>query len=446
MRRRKIPFGKDGLPAHFTHRKLGFVGIGKILEDQSAERALLIMLFHNWVFRKIFEYDYDDFDDSRVPLFDSMTPQHQVHILATIARGLLLPDTPLPPDDHVHWAGFLALYDQLDSCSETELDNARDELKSKELDREEAVTGFNRHKATHDTIRSLSNAEEKLAEDEIKHDAFLCRGAQTLRDAQQSLRRQKLMAAIVQDEVGADLNEIMKQQLSNQPEPARTTKAGILVGDTCRDPIDTSIPTDDLHRFSWRRALIHFALERGDKHFDDGRMFNLYVIACADRLPRETTEDDDAWGNLIANVRQDVIVLAPEDEKFLWGCLSEEVWARTALTLRTARQAHRAFARSWTSKQGRASSHCRRFCRPCHPHSPHLLDLSSPRNSISAYSPQSLAHSLTSILTVLSLVPHHHPLPSSLTPPPNHRRSARLGHPHGPHRRSPVRTQQSGIE
>jgi hypothetical protein len=168
------------------------------------------------------------------------------------------------------------------------------------------------------------------------------------------------MAAIVQEEEGVSLNAIMKQQLSNHKKTGHddTTRVhDFLAIKPCDNPLDGDFPPDDLYWFAWRRALIHFALERGERHFEDGRLWNLFLLAQGRRLPSESSDDHDAWGSLVANVDNDPIVLTAADDGFLCGRVSEEVWARTALTLRTAGHAHRKYAPTWTKKQGGTAVH-----------------------------------------------------------------------------------------
>ena len=103
---------------------------------------------------------------------------------------------------------------------------------------------------------------------------------------------------------------------------------------------DTAIPTDKLYWFCWRRAVVHFVTERGEKFLEDGRLMNLWAIAKGQRIPNETERSHQPWDLLMSHIRCELIVLSEEDNGFLYGRVNEATWARTALIRKRARHAH----------------------------------------------------------------------------------------------------------
>ena len=313
-------------------RKHGFAGVGKLLVG--AERTLLIMLLHGFVHRSIFEDRllYKEIDTATVPLFEILTPHQQLSIIATIARGLLLPGTPLPPDDRLHWAGFIFLYEQLETFLEIEIDM------SDEMD------GENETKPKINSTYDKDSLQEST-------DKWMEEAAISAKETKQSLRRQKQLASIVKEDEAADLEEIMKKQLQMRDLKENKTTMNDIPQHYGK-AMDTAISTDKLYWFCWRRALVHFVTERGEKYLEDGRLVNLWVIAKGQRIPIETEGSNEPWDLLLSHIKCELIVLSEEDNGFLYGRITEETWARTALIRKTARHAHHQFAPTWSFKQG----------------------------------------------------------------------------------------------
>ncbi len=71
-----------------------------------------------WFIRHALSYSVHDMDNAgpyildshSTPLFSRLSLSHRLALLAELAEGLLVPDTPLPPDTLEHHAAFLYLY------------------------------------------------------------------------------------------------------------------------------------------------------------------------------------------------------------------------------------------------------------------------------------------------------------------------------------------------
>ncbi|KAL4447329.1 hypothetical protein ABPG77_007362 [Micractinium sp. CCAP 211/92] len=71
-----------------------------------------------WFIRHALSYSVHDMDNAgpdildshSTPLFSRLSLSHRLALLAELAEGLLVPDTPLPPDTLEHHAAFLFLY------------------------------------------------------------------------------------------------------------------------------------------------------------------------------------------------------------------------------------------------------------------------------------------------------------------------------------------------
>ena len=325
--------------AIIASRKRGFIGVGKLLAG--AERSLLIMLLHGFVQSVIYEDHDQSFEISKVPLFEILTPHQQLNIVATIARGLLLPETPLPPDDHLHWAGFIYLYEQLETFIACEIDfSSENGVYSDEETEKKPKAGTD---VTYDKD-FFSKEAEKLME----------KAAISGRNSNQSLRRQKQMASIIQEDESADLEKIMKKQIHEKRERSQNESETTMedLPQYYGKATDTAISKDKLYWFCWRRAVVHFVTERGEKYWEDGRLVNLWAIAKGQRIPIETERSHQPWDLLISHIMCELIVLSEEDDGFLYGRVNEATWARTILIRKRARHAHRQFAPTWSFKQG----------------------------------------------------------------------------------------------
>lgn len=85
-----------------------------------------------WLIRHALSYSVDDMDNRSpdvldspaAPLFSRLALSHRLALLADLAQGLLLPNTPLPPDTLEHHAAFLYLftfaYGHIEACEDEE--------------------------------------------------------------------------------------------------------------------------------------------------------------------------------------------------------------------------------------------------------------------------------------------------------------------------------------
>jgi hypothetical protein len=97
----------------------GFRGVGKL---HGANAVLFTHVVQKTV-REMWEADIDTvLAPGKYPLYRGLSPHHRVCLLADLCLGLLVEESPLPPDTLEHHSAFLAVYDTAFELAEAEME------------------------------------------------------------------------------------------------------------------------------------------------------------------------------------------------------------------------------------------------------------------------------------------------------------------------------------